>query len=182
MTIAENLLQLNEAKQAIKTAIESKGQDLTGVPFTGYAEKITAISGGSSIGIITKGEFTPTDSNTGIGQIVIDHGLGVEPDIVFFIMNDDSIAELGNEISYTVGGSQINLGRPVRGGGNQSNRYIEVITQTAGEDFFAVNYRSASASGATIFSNTQFSVWYYGGATFKIQAGATYTWYAIKLS
>lgn len=49
-TIAENLLQLNATKQAIKTAIESKGQDLTDVPFTEYASKIDAIQGGSSDG------------------------------------------------------------------------------------------------------------------------------------
>lgn len=41
-TISENLQTLNEAKLAIKTAIENKGIDLTDVPFTEYAEKIEA--------------------------------------------------------------------------------------------------------------------------------------------
>lgn len=41
-TISENLQTLNEAKAAIKTAIENKGVDLTDVPFTEYAEKIEA--------------------------------------------------------------------------------------------------------------------------------------------
>ena len=45
-TISENLQTLNEAKQAIKAAIENKGQDLTDVPFTQYAEKIEAIKQG----------------------------------------------------------------------------------------------------------------------------------------
>jgi hypothetical protein len=45
-TIAENLITLNETKQAIKTAIEEKGQDLTDVPFTEYADKIEAITSG----------------------------------------------------------------------------------------------------------------------------------------
>ena len=45
-TLSENLLALNEAKQAIKTAIENKGQNLTDVPFSQYAEKIDAIQGG----------------------------------------------------------------------------------------------------------------------------------------
>ena len=49
-TISENLQTLNEAKQAIKAAIENKGQDLTDVPFTQYAEKIEAIESGSSSG------------------------------------------------------------------------------------------------------------------------------------
>jgi hypothetical protein len=46
MTIASELTTLNSTKQAIKTAIEAKGQDLTGVPFSGYPAKINAISGG----------------------------------------------------------------------------------------------------------------------------------------
>ena len=39
-TISENLQTLNEAKAAIKTAIENKGVDMTDVPFTQYGEKI----------------------------------------------------------------------------------------------------------------------------------------------
>lgn len=45
-TIAENLLELQQTKANIKTAIESKGQDLTDVPFTQYADKISAIQTG----------------------------------------------------------------------------------------------------------------------------------------
>lgn len=45
-TIAENLQTLQDTKIAIKTAIEGKGQDLTNVPFTEYANKIEAIEGG----------------------------------------------------------------------------------------------------------------------------------------
>ena len=49
-TISENLQTLATAKANIKSAIESKGQDLTNVPFTEYAGKISAIeSGGSSV-------------------------------------------------------------------------------------------------------------------------------------
>ena len=44
-TIAENLLALQQVKTDIKTAIEGKGQDLTNVPFTEYAEKINLIGG-----------------------------------------------------------------------------------------------------------------------------------------
>lgn len=45
-TIAENLLELQQTKANIKTAIEGKGQDLTDVPFTQYANKISAIQTG----------------------------------------------------------------------------------------------------------------------------------------
>jgi hypothetical protein len=48
MTIASELTTLNSTKQAIKAAIEAKGQDLTGVAFSGYPAKIDAISGGGS--------------------------------------------------------------------------------------------------------------------------------------
>ena len=45
-TMSENLIALQTAKANIKTAIESKGQDLTDVPFTQYADKINAIQTG----------------------------------------------------------------------------------------------------------------------------------------
>ena len=44
MTIADKLLELNDVKQDIKTAIEGKGVDMTGVPFTGYPAKIDSIT------------------------------------------------------------------------------------------------------------------------------------------
>lgn len=49
-TINENLQALNEIKQNIKTAIENKGQNLTDVPFSQYAEKISAIETGDTSG------------------------------------------------------------------------------------------------------------------------------------
>ena len=52
-TISENLLALQQAKTDIKTAIESKGQDLTDVPFTEYHVKIADIQtgGGGTEGV-----------------------------------------------------------------------------------------------------------------------------------
>lgn len=49
-TLIENALSTENVKANIKSAIEAKGQDLTNVPFTEYADKISAIeTGGSSI-------------------------------------------------------------------------------------------------------------------------------------
>lgn len=58
-TIAENLLALQQAKNDIKSAIESKGQDLTDVPFTEYGNKIISISagGGKEIELELPSEF-----------------------------------------------------------------------------------------------------------------------------
>jgi hypothetical protein len=52
-TIAENLTALQNAKTAIKAAIEKKGQSLTNVPFTQYASKIEAIKTSSAPTTIT---------------------------------------------------------------------------------------------------------------------------------
>lgn len=46
--INQNLSALLSVKQDIKTAIEEKGQDLTNVPFSGYAEQIRNIETGNS--------------------------------------------------------------------------------------------------------------------------------------
>ena len=45
MSVADKLLQLNQVKQDIKTAIETKGIPMTNVAFTEYANKILDISG-----------------------------------------------------------------------------------------------------------------------------------------
>ena len=46
MAIADKLLQVNQVKQDIKTALETKGIPMTNVAFTEYANKILDISGG----------------------------------------------------------------------------------------------------------------------------------------
>lgn len=85
-TMAENLLQLNETKQAIKAAIENKGQDLTDVPFTSYADKIAEISGSGQK--FTTGTVTFTTST--IKQTVT-HNLGVVPSLIAMWVKDLSI-------------------------------------------------------------------------------------------
>lgn len=49
MAIADKLLELNDVKQDIKTAIEGKGVSMTGVPFTGYPAKIDSITTGAGM-------------------------------------------------------------------------------------------------------------------------------------
>lgn len=78
-TISENLQALNQAKQSIKSAIESKGQDLTNVPFTQYGEKISAISGGGTGQFVTidkeitnNGTYNASDDNAdGYKRVIV---------------------------------------------------------------------------------------------------------------
>ncbi len=49
MSVADKLLQVNQVKQDIKTAIETKGVPMTNVAFTEYANKILDISGGGVV-------------------------------------------------------------------------------------------------------------------------------------
>ncbi len=49
MSVADKLLQVNQVKQNIKTAIETKGVPMTNVAFTEYANKILDISGGGGV-------------------------------------------------------------------------------------------------------------------------------------
>ena len=42
-TLIENLDAINNCKEDIKTALENKGVDMTGVVFSGYAEKINSL-------------------------------------------------------------------------------------------------------------------------------------------
>lgn len=75
-TISENLQTLNEAKAAIKVAIENKGQDLTNVPFTQYAEKIDNIQTSNEaiiepITITENGTYTAEDCD-GYSPVTVD--------------------------------------------------------------------------------------------------------------
>lgn len=91
--LGENLLALNETKQAIKTAIENKGQDLTDVPFTSYADKIAEIS--SSGKNFTTGTVTFTSNSY---KQTVTHNLGVKPSLVAMWVKDLSlIPESGAE-------------------------------------------------------------------------------------
>ena len=57
MTIAQQLIDVNQAKQDIKTAIEAKGVSMTGVTFPDYHTKIAQIASGG-------GTWTPDDVKT----------------------------------------------------------------------------------------------------------------------
>ena len=70
MAIADKLTELQATKTAIKTAIENKGQDLNGVPFTEYAEKIEAIQGGEAERSIKKYFEAGGTFNSGASEIV----------------------------------------------------------------------------------------------------------------
>ena len=52
MSVADKLLQLNQVKQDIKVAIETKGVPMTNVAFTDYANKILDISGGGGSNLL----------------------------------------------------------------------------------------------------------------------------------
>lgn len=62
-TPSENLLALKTVKADIKQAIENKGQDLTNVPFTQYAEKINELQAQPTLQEKT---VTPTTSDVNV--------------------------------------------------------------------------------------------------------------------
>ena len=68
MSVADKLLQVNQVKQAIKTAIETKGIPMTNVAFTEYANKILDISGGGGVVdeyfYYSKAYYTITNNST----------------------------------------------------------------------------------------------------------------------
>ncbi len=67
MSVADKLLQVNQVKQDIKTAIENKGIPMTNVAFTEYANKILDISGGGVVDeyfYYSKAYYTITNNST----------------------------------------------------------------------------------------------------------------------
>jgi hypothetical protein len=67
MSVADKLLQLNQVKQDIKEAIETKGVPMTDVAFTEYANKILDISDGGEVDeyfYYSKAYYTITNNAT----------------------------------------------------------------------------------------------------------------------
>jgi hypothetical protein len=63
MSVADKLLQINQVKQDIKTAIETKGVPMTNVAFTEYANKILDIVGDEYF-YYSKAYYTITNNST----------------------------------------------------------------------------------------------------------------------
>ena len=82
MSVADKLLQVNQVKQNIKTAIETKGIPMTDVAFTEYANKILDISGdGGEVDeyfYYSKAYYTITNNST-IFSNAWEHSLTVDP-------------------------------------------------------------------------------------------------------
>ena len=55
MAISNQLIELNQAKQNIKTAIEAKGISLANVPFTQFGNSIAQITGGATTTVLYNG-------------------------------------------------------------------------------------------------------------------------------
>lgn len=87
MAIADKLTELQATKTAIKTAIEEKGQDLTDIPFTAYAEKIAEIKSGGGGVEMTSGTVT-YDSTNSEYNFSIAHGLSKTPKVFIFFRED----------------------------------------------------------------------------------------------
>lgn len=76
MTVQEKMAQLEAVKADIKQALIDKGIDMTGVPFTGYAEKIAGIKTGVERTYLFKdGELT--------SGIALDSGLNITNNIIY---------------------------------------------------------------------------------------------------
>ena len=79
MSVADKLLQLNQVKQDIKTAIEMKGIDLTGVAFTDYANKILEIGIDVTDYFNYAKDYYTATNNLELFLSAWEHSLTVEP-------------------------------------------------------------------------------------------------------
>ena len=76
--LTDNLNLIASIKSDIKSAIENKGVDMTGVSFPGYASKIGEISGGGGSAVIegltitSNGTYTAGEGVDGYSPIEVD--------------------------------------------------------------------------------------------------------------
>jgi surface protein len=100
MTISQQLIDVNNAKQSIKAAIEAKGVSTAGVPFTQYGTKIGEIEGGGGV------SYNTWTRNPGWLTVPT---IGSEEKIYFLIAVDDNDSNITSftltnlvNVNYTV--------------------------------------------------------------------------------
>jgi hypothetical protein len=169
-TASENLITLQNAKLAIKEAIESKGQDLTNVPFTEYAAAIAAIHVGTGRRVTT-GTATFETTTT---QQTVTHNLGVVPTCVILYPKDLSVIPENNSeeakgtawrfiyVNYDKG--SIDAGFTYQGNTNTG--------QLSWQPNVSVQYMpSATSTSFTTSASSQ---------NYKFPAGIEFEWIAIE--
>lgn len=103
-TLIENLNLIESCKSDIKSAIEAKGVDMTGVSFPGYADAIGSITTQfvtESLSVSINGTYTPGQGVDGYSQVVVNvpqsvNGITEKE----YTERNVSIANINNSASY----------------------------------------------------------------------------------
>ena len=83
MSVQSEITRLQNAKAAIKAAIEGKGVTVPDATMLdGMAPLIEAIEAGGGSAKVAFGTFTLSETKNATGTFEVEHGLGVVPDIV----------------------------------------------------------------------------------------------------
>lgn len=118
MSVADKLLQVNQVKQDIKTAIETKGIPMTNVAFTEYANKILDISGGGDL-LASK---QATKNSLGVNEVQVDSngklwseagsGGGGSGDLKIADQANYSVDDFPNEVASSFSGKLYSSTKP----------------------------------------------------------------------
>ncbi len=153
MTIADKLLQINQVKQDIKTAIETKGIPMTNVAFTEYANKILEISGGGDeYFYYSKAYYTITNNATLFSNAWTNHNKRTtlfDGNISFEVTDDG----MGIPLSIYSGVGMDELYDLLESGGVRENEYLKIT----------VNNTVYDATSSDSVMNTGVALVYMGG-------------------
>lgn len=136
--LTDNLNLIVSIKSDIKSAIENKGVDMTGVSFPGYASKIGEISGGGQfitepLNVTSNGTYTPGQGVDGFSTVTVDVPQSVTGYTQKDITEEICITDLNNSASFV---------------GNSAFAYNSCLTtvdlpmcKTVGDEAFARCFR-----------------------------------------
>ena len=131
MSIGTDLTRIQNAKAAIKTAIEGKGVTVAdSAKLDAYAPLIDSIPAGGESGNIASGTFTPADR---LSDVTVEHGLGVVPSVIVVVPMPTGAEDKKNPIAFYIAKKDVG-GITIVGGG-----YVD-------KDFTSLGYSANSAS------------------------------------
>lgn len=168
MSIQTELTRLQNAKAAIKAAIEGKGVTVPEATLLdGMASLIESIEAGGGVSGITYGVYIPSVTGT---SHTIEHGLGVVPKLFAICAGGYSMDSASNLLESAHGFSDRNLlFRTSRVSASNSPKGYVSQMQNITQSNFAKNTAIAKATAESI------SV----GGNYNLTAGVEYYWFAV---
>ena len=147
MSVQSEITRLQNAKAAIKAAIEGKGVTVpAGTLLDGMASLIESIEAGGGGGNVASGTFTPADR---LSDVTVEHGLGVAPSTIVVVPMPTGENDKTVHISFYIAKKDVG-GIKISGNGTVGSDFTDLYYKTFNARTIAEQWESSAETYYTV--------------------------------